>query len=150
MKFVLDENLPPRMARILNELCADNEHEVVHLATDLGLRGVADTEWFSQLDKDHEWAIITHDFGIKRNPHELMAWQAQGHVVFFLAKGWQHVGFMDQVWPLVRWWPVLLDTAISADRPSSFIVPFKSVPSRLEPIGLERRTRRPAGKRRRR
>ena len=91
MNFVLDENLPARMARILSEFVQDSGHRVLHLASDLNLKGLADEDWFSRLDPNHDWVILTHDAGIRRNPHELSAWRSQGHRVFFLAKGWQNL-----------------------------------------------------------
>lgn len=141
MKFLLDENLPPRMARILNELEDESPHQVLHLAADLGLQGVADVDWFEKLAQDQEWVIITHDSGIRKNPHELAAWTSQGHIVLFLARGWQHQSFQEQAWRLMRWWPALVKVAERAKGGDAYIVPFQGSPSKVEKLDPRHRKR---------
>lgn len=134
MRFVLDENLPPRMARILRELQEGTPHEVVHLAADLNMRGATDEAWLVSLFGGSGFAIVTHDAGIRRHPQELAAWQAQGHIVFFLARGWQSLPFQELAWRLVRWWPAIVAAAERAEPGDAYIVPFQGSPSQIKKI----------------
>ena len=124
------------MARILRELQEDAPYDVLHLASDLDLRGASDEEWFGKLDPNEQWVILTHDLQIKKRPHELAAWREQGHIVFFLAKGWSRIPFQDRAWMLVRWWPTIVDTAENAQGGDGFQIPFRSAPRKLEKLAM--------------
>ena len=81
MNFFLDNNLSPRLSRALNELEGENGHTVVHLRERFD-RNATDEEWLRGLSGDR-WCIITGDFRISRNPHEVKARNESGHTVFF-------------------------------------------------------------------
>lgn len=124
------------MGQILRLLREDAPYEVVHLASDLGFRGVADEDWFGRLDPNEQWVILTHDLQIKKRPQELAAWREQGHIVFFLAKGWSLTTFNERVSMLVRWWPTIVNTAENAQRGDGFQIPFRSTPRKLEKLKI--------------
>ena len=50
MKLLVDEHLPPALARALNELFC-GEHEIVHLRDRFG-PGVKDIEWIEALNRE--------------------------------------------------------------------------------------------------
>ena len=56
MRVLVDENLPPAIARALAALFA-GEHEVVHIRDRFG-PGVTDTEWITQLNREGRWVVI--------------------------------------------------------------------------------------------
>lgn len=80
MILFLDENLPPGVARALEDL---GECEAHHLTDHLS-RGVRDEEVFAFLATKPGWYLLTQDEKIRRRPHELAALKAAGVGAFFL------------------------------------------------------------------
>lgn len=68
MKVLVDENLPPALARSLNALFA-GKHEVVHIRERFG-PGVKDIEWIEQVSSEGRWVVISGDRRITRNQAE--------------------------------------------------------------------------------
>ena len=134
------------MAQILRLLQENAPYEVVHLASDHGVRGLSDEEWFGRLDPNKQWVILTHDLQIKKRPQEQAAWKEQGHIVFFLAKGWSHISFNERVSMLVRWWPTIVNTAEHARSGDGFQIPFRSTPRKLEKLKMKPSRKRPKKK----
>ena len=60
MKFLLDNNLPPLLARALHELSAPEGHTVIHLIEKFP-RDTADIEWISVLKEEGGWAVVSQD-----------------------------------------------------------------------------------------
>lgn len=50
MKVLIDENLPPALARSLDALFA-SQHEIIHLRSRFG-PGVKDVEWITTLSRE--------------------------------------------------------------------------------------------------
>ncbi len=86
MKFFLDNNLSPKLAKSLNAL-VEPEHQVIHLK-DRFPADTSDEEWMLALAKETDWVIISGDIQITKNRAEIEAWKAAGHTTFFLKKGW--------------------------------------------------------------
>jgi hypothetical protein len=59
---------------------------------------------------------------IGRNPHEVEAWKAAGHTIFFLKAGWTNIEFWQQVQKLARCFPNIVDCARRLKPGESFIV----------------------------
>ena len=133
MNFLLDETLPPKLARILALVNDSPAHQIFHL-TDHFQSGTIDTIWLSSLDSNFRWAILTHDLNLLNVPQQYSAWIKEGHTIFFLARHWHKIGFIDQVWMVVRWWPMILQTATVSKPRETFEIPFKSSPSRLKKL----------------
>ena len=87
MKVMVDENLPPAMAKALAALFA-GKHEVVHLREKFG-HAVKDTEWIGALNTEGHWVIISGDRRITKNKAEQQAFKSSKLVGFFLASGLQ-------------------------------------------------------------
>ena len=81
MRFFLDNNLSPRVARALHCL-VEPRHSVAHLK-DRFAADITDVEWMSALVDKPEWIILSADIAISRNPHEVEAWKRAGHPIFF-------------------------------------------------------------------
>ncbi len=118
MRFFFDNNLSPKLARSLNELVRP-EHQVAHLK-EFFSANTPDVIWMRALAKEFDWVIISGDLQIRRNPHEIRAWQEAGHTTFFLKKGWIDLPFWDQAWKFAKVFPDLLATAESARKGSAF------------------------------
>jgi len=81
VRFILDHNLSPRLARALDALSAD--HEVVHKRDKFDPRA-SDVEWLGTLGSEEDWVIVSGDLRISRNRDELVAWLESGCTAFFL------------------------------------------------------------------
>ena len=94
MRFFFDNNLSPKLARSLHAF-VEPRHQVVHLK-DRFAANTPDEVWMRALAGEPDWVIISGDLQIRKNPHEIRAWQQAGHTTFFLKKGWIALTFWDQ------------------------------------------------------
>lgn len=134
MKFFVDNNLPPALARALNALCEHQSHSVSHLK-DKFLPDVADELWIEALSKEGEWVVITHDNLNKRLEREAL--RRAGLLVFFLDKSWRDHKFWDKAYQLVRWWPRIVEQSEGMQGGAAFKVPWNfSGKGRFEQIRL--------------
>lgn len=108
MKFFVDNNLPPALARALNALSEHERHSVFHLK-DKFPQNTTDSTWINTLSKEGEWVVITHDKLNKGLEREAL--KRAGLLVFFLDKSWGNHVFWDKACQLVRWWPRILEQA---------------------------------------
>lgn len=120
MKFFFDNNLSPKLARSLDVL-VQPEHRVIHLKERFAA-DTADEVWMRALAGESDWVIISGDLQIRKNPHEIKAWQEAGHTTFFLKKGWTDLSFWDQAWKFAKVFPELLATAERARKGSAFFI----------------------------
>lgn len=123
MRFFLDNNLPPRVARALHCLLAPTDS-----ATHLKERFQPDTpdvDWLDALAGEADWIILSADTAISRNPHEVTAWKRAGHPTFFLKSNWVHQPLWEQASRLFHLFPEILKRAAKARKGDAFLVPFK-------------------------
>ena len=120
MKFFFDNNLAAKIAKGLNGFVSP-EHQVVHLKEQFAAN-TDDAVWMAQLTQQEDWVIITADIRIGKNPHEIEAWKAAGHTIFFLKPGWLKMKFWDQAQKFVKCFPEIIEKAERAARGDSFIV----------------------------
>lgn len=85
MRVLFDNNLPPRLARALNELFA-GEHEIVALRCKFA-QTIEDVEWIRQLSREGTWVVVSGDRRITRNRAERDAFRNSRLIRFFLARG---------------------------------------------------------------
>ena len=120
MRFFFDNNLSPKLARSLNELVRP-DHQVTHLKEKFAA-DTPDTVWMRSLARENDWVIVSGDLQIRKNPHEIKAWQEAGHTTFFLKKGWLDLTFWDQAWKFSKVFPEMLSTAERARRGRAFYI----------------------------
>ncbi len=120
MRFFFDNNLSPKLARSLHELVRP-EHQVAHLKEKFSA-DTPDTVWLHSLAREEDWIIVSGDLQIRKNPHEIKAWQEAGHTTFFLKKGWIDLTFWDQAWKFAKVFRDVLDTAERARKGSAFFI----------------------------
>lgn len=120
MRFFFDNNLPARLARALQVLAAP-EHEVIHLKEKFP-PNTPDGVWMSGLTKELDWVIISGDVRIGKNPHELRAWRAAGHTIFFLKPGWTNLEFWTQAQKFIKCFPAIIASAEKAKSGDVFTV----------------------------
>ena len=122
MKAQLDENLPPALARALNELVAVDGHEVVHVAA--YAKGVTDIELFERATKDGVQVHITLDHH-QRRPVEREAIARVGLTVFVLAKGWNQLNHYEKAERLIHYWPLIIKATEFVKTGAIFRVPHR-------------------------
>jgi len=102
LRVLIDENLPPALARSLSALFA-GKHEIVHVRERYG-PGVTDLQWISELSAEGKWIIISGDRRITRNKAEYNAFRASNLVGFFLSKGLYKSPLIKQMERLLALW----------------------------------------------
>lgn len=127
MKFILDENHPPVLARVLEPLAAINDHEAVSVRH-LGLEGTKDVDLLHILANPvSKVVLITADKAMSRRRHEVAAIRDTGAVVVIGMKAWnQQPDILERARMLVWWWPTIVRCAEGADRGSFLELPWSS------------------------
>ncbi len=120
MRFFLDNNLAPKLARGFHQFVL-GEHEVIHLRDRFG-QDAPDVEWMRPLAAESGWVILSGDVAIGRNPHEVEAWKTAGHTIFFLKAGWTNIAFWQQVQKLARCFADIIHHARRAKPGDAFVV----------------------------
>lgn len=103
MKVLVDENLPPALARALNALFA-GKHEVTHIRARFG-PGVKDVDWIRELSAEGQWIVISGDRRITRNRAEYTAFQNSNMIGFFLSSGLFKAPLIKQMERILALWP---------------------------------------------
>lgn len=124
MKFFFDNNLPPQLAKALNELVSPEGHQVSHLR-DKYQADTSDIDWLTALarESDGPWIIVSGDMRISRLKAERKAWLDSGHIIFFLSKGWTNIEPYTQLSKLIKMFPEVVRMAVRARPGDGFIIP---------------------------
>lgn len=99
MKLLVDNNLPPRVARALDLLFV--EHQVVALR-DKFPDHPSDEVWIAALDREGGWAALTRDLRIRTRPHERAAMDRSRIVFFFIDNAWKGYDVAETAARLIR------------------------------------------------
>lgn len=132
VRFFLDNNLAPKLARALNNLL-NPDHSAHHLKERFE-PNTKDEVWSSKLGQELDWVILSGDTAISRNPHEFQAWKEAGHRIFFLKPGWTNLSLWESASKLFHRFPEILKLAQKADLGDVFLVPVKG--AKIEKISL--------------
>ncbi|MBA4492421.1 hypothetical protein H1S04_16950 [Paracoccus sp. S1E-3] len=124
MKVMVDENLPPAMAKALAALFA-GKHEIIHLRQRFG-PAVKDTEWIAALHSEGHWIIISADRRIAKNKAEQQAFKGSKLVGFFFASGLQKAKLTKQMERLMALWETIEKQAELVGGGAMFEIPMKS------------------------
>lgn len=116
-RLVLDENLPPRLAKALDALGED----VVHLR-DIAPEGTPDKEWIELLGREG-WVFLSSDRRIRRREIERAALGAHRVGAFFIKS--HKLRYCQMVQLVIRRWPELKRAAKSRSPPYALLVPQK-------------------------
>jgi hypothetical protein len=126
VKFFLDNNLPPKLARAIDELVRGDGHRVVHLR-DKFPRTIDDLSWLEELVAEGDWVVVTRDalnkVGSKGRP-ERQVFKEAGLTTFLFVKNWGQYRGWDLVWRFVRWWPEVMRTAEVIEAGKGYLVPI--------------------------
>lgn len=124
MKVIIDENLPPALARSLHALFA-GKHEVVHVRDRFG-PGVKDVEWIGQLSSEGRWVVISGDRRITRNKAEYSAFRNSHLVGFFLSKGLYKSPIIKQMERILALWQTIETQSAIVQGRAMFELPMTS------------------------
>lgn len=124
MKVLIDENLPPALARSLNALF-NGKHEIEHNRDFLG-PGVKDIEWITRLSSEGRWIIISGDRRITRNKTEYSAFRASNLVGFFLSKGLYKAPLLKQMERILALWHTIETQSAIVQGGAMFELPMTS------------------------
>ncbi len=124
MKVLIDENLPPALARSLNALFA-GKHEIIHVRERYG-PGVKDLQWIAELSAEGRWVIISGDRRITRNKAEYNAFRSSNLVGFFLSKGLYKSPLIKQMERLLALWLTIETQSALVQGGAMFELPISS------------------------
>ncbi|ULJ71675.1 DUF5615 family PIN-like protein [Rhizobium gallicum] len=125
MKVLVDENLPPALARSLSALF-NEKHEVIHIRERFG-PGVKDIDWIQELSDEGRWIIISGDRRITRNRAEYNAFRASNLVGFFLSRGLYKSPIIKQMERLLALWQTIETQSGIVQGGAMFELPMTSV-----------------------
>lgn len=113
MILLIDNNLPPVLAEILNPLANQNDHKVVHKRTYFGRTDIPDTEWIADFSKEKDAAFLTCDTNILRQREELKVFRQASITGFWLkSKTWKRYlknsELHEMAGRLIKRWPQLV------------------------------------------
>jgi hypothetical protein len=131
VRFFLDNCIAPAMAEALTALARAQGIEVFHLSQ-LFDRATTDVVWIQSLRQEGDWIIISGDLRITKSPAEREAWRESGLTAFFLADNWSSRKFWVQAPELIRWFPIIVETAKSCNPGSGFLLKFQG--TKPEPL----------------
>lgn len=133
MKLALDANLSLYLARAVHALLAPEGGEATSIPERFG-PGVADRDWIAALHDEGGWAVLTQDRKLRTRPHERLALEQSGLVVFILAHGWAPEPYWPKAAGIIRWLPPMLDAFRTAQPPALFAIPHRWTPAPLRPF----------------
>lgn len=133
MKLALDANLSPHLAHAVHALLTPENGEAISIPERFG-PGVADRDWIAALHGQGGWAVLTQDRKLRTRPHERLALEQSGLVVFILAHGWGPEPYWQTAAGVIRWLPSMLDAFRAARPPMLFEVPHRWTPALLRPF----------------
>jgi hypothetical protein len=124
VKVLIDENLPPALAKALHALF-NGDHEVVHLRARFG-PGVSDREWIEELSAEGLWIVISGDRRITRNRVEYAAFRKSRLVGFFWSKGLYKAPLIKQMERILALWGAIEAQSGLVAGGAMFLLPMKS------------------------
>lgn len=135
MKFLIDNNLPPALARALNELSKAEGHLVIPLK-DRFPPETKDIDWIMELKAEGGWTVISQDKFAKGDA-ERRAFRECGLPIFCLAKQWSTDTYWNKAQNLVRWWPAIISQSELIKGGAAFKVVWKfSPPGKFEQMKI--------------
>jgi len=130
LKVMVDENLPPPLARALAALFV-GQHEVVHLREKFGPK-VQDVDWLTVLNREGSWVILSADRQITKNKTEQRVFRNSKHIGFFFAPGLQRASILKKMERLMVVWDTIEKQVPLVKGGSMFEIQMKG--NQLKPI----------------
>ena len=129
MKLFFDNCIAIGIAQAIARLAQTQRISVEHLQ-DRFPPGTPDPEWIRALQGE-DIVIVSGDTRIAKNPINCAAWKESQLTAFFLDEDWARAKFWTQAAELVRWCPVIIDTAKRGRRGAGYRLPIKGSKPKL-------------------
>lgn len=129
MFFVLDENIPPKLAELIKVIFSENSNDQVHSITDLGLRGVTDVELFKQikiLANGEKCIFISGDRNIRKRPPEIQSFKNNNMIAFFCPPSICVKSLQERALYVVNAWKGICEVASKSNEKDVYLLPFKN------------------------
>lgn len=123
MKIFVDNNLPEKLAKILDIL--DDNIEVRHIK-EMFPPDTQDIQWIQALAIEGKWLILTQDINITKRRVELSALRESGLSIICLEKGWGNMTFHVKVSKLIHNWPSIVSAISKAQKQTIWSISAKS------------------------
>ena len=127
MKCLLDNNLPPALARALDALSTNKFSglEQVIALRDKFPPNTPDVTWIQALGQEGDWFVLSADEFRKHGDLERKALRQSKLIVFCLSKQWSDQPYWEKCAHLLRWWPHIAEQAERLQGGAAFRVPWK-------------------------
>lgn len=109
MKVMVDNDLPPRLARALHLIFEEDGDEIVALRDKFGRSDLTDEEWIRALGSEGGWAVLSADRRIAKRRPSRDLFISSGLVGFFFPPSLQKEALSKQAAAILRLWPDLRD-----------------------------------------
>lgn len=109
MKVMVDNDLPPRLAKALHIIFEADGDEIVSLREKFGRDNVKDAEWIGQLGLEGRWAVLSADRRIAKQRPSRELFIGAGLVGFFFPPSLQKQPLHRQAARVINLWPDLRD-----------------------------------------
>jgi hypothetical protein len=106
---MVDNDLPPRLARALHLIFETDGDEVIALREKFGRDNLKDAEWISALGKEGRWAVLSADRRIAKQKPSRELFIGAGLVGFFFPPSLQKEPLYRQASRVIALWPALRD-----------------------------------------
>lgn len=107
VKVLFDHNMPPVIARSLNELIKLDGHEAIALR-DKFPTNISDIDYYKELGKEGGWIVISKDVKQVKKPAERDAILRSGVMVFYLKPAIQKQKVTEQTATIIWQWSNIL------------------------------------------
>lgn len=127
MFFILDENIPENFASVIRDIF--DPDNTVKSVSELGLRGVCDTELFEKLRKivgKEKCIFITGDCMITKRRPEIESLKRNNFIGFFFPPSFSQKGLAERAIYLINAWRSLCNVAQFSKEKDCYILPTKN------------------------
>jgi hypothetical protein len=107
VKLLVDNNLPPKLARGLGALF-DDDHVITHIKDKFGTGDLKDEDWIVRLGDEGGWAVLSADMNIARKKPSRDLFVSVGLVGFFFSPAMQKWPLHRQAARVLTLWPQMI------------------------------------------
>lgn len=115
VKVLFDHNMPPSIARGVNEIISIDGHEA-HALRDKFKPNIDDISYFQQLGAEKGWIVISKDLANSKKKAERAAIMENKIIAFYLARSLQKKDIAQQAAAILWHWENILKQASLVDR----------------------------------
>lgn len=109
MKVLVDNDLPPRLAKALNLIFEADGDTVVALKDKFGRSNVTDEEWIKALGQEGGWGVLSADMRIAKKRVSRELFLSANLVGFFFPSSLQKQPLHRQASRVLQIWPAMRD-----------------------------------------